>query len=90
MADKVILARRTFGALEYPKGSPSRMLLNENALTSEYYTSHKWIVLEPFLMSDGTPHPTQKNFASTFKIKKDAIAYLEKKHITDYVEVKHA
>lgn len=38
--------RRTFGASRYPKGSPERARLNERALTSEYYPSKRYLVVD--------------------------------------------
>ena len=36
------VVRRTFEAAKYPKGSRERELLNQDWLTSEYMTSHKY------------------------------------------------
>lgn len=38
------IKKRTFEALNYPKGSDQRNKLNENVLTSEYYKSLKFAV----------------------------------------------
>lgn len=38
--------KRTFEAEKYPKGSPERAKLNEKALTSEYYHSMKYIIID--------------------------------------------
>ena len=37
--------RRTFAASQFPKGSPIRSMLNKDTLTSEYYTSMKWLAV---------------------------------------------
>jgi hypothetical protein len=54
-----IVKRRTFEARKYPKGSPERIKLNENPLTSEYMTSYKYLLIG-------------KNFTKSFVIKKEA------------------
>jgi hypothetical protein len=38
--------KRTFEAEKYPKGSPERVRLNMKALTSEYYHSMKYIIVD--------------------------------------------
>lgn len=38
-----MLTKRTFEALQYPKGSIARQNLNQRAETSEYMTSYKWV-----------------------------------------------
>ncbi len=38
------IKRRTFRALDYPKGSKERIKLNEEILTSEYLTDYKYII----------------------------------------------
>lgn len=72
------LGQRSFAARKYPKGSPQRQTLNENPKTSEYYTSEKWYVEEDNFMSDGTIHPNQPKFYTTFKTRKLAIEYFLK------------
>lgn len=42
---KYEIARRTFEAKKYPKGSATRANLNKNPLTSEYMVSEKFYVL---------------------------------------------
>ena len=42
----MMAARRTFEALKYPKGSPERAALNLSALTSEYMSSYRYMVLD--------------------------------------------
>lgn len=67
--------KRTFEALKHPKGSTERAKFNDDALTSEYYTSHKYLSLRPFYMSDGSLHP-QTYIKTTHKNKQDASDYL--------------
>ena len=42
---EVIIKRRTFLAKKHPKGSELRKELNEDALTSEYMVSYRYILL---------------------------------------------
>ncbi len=52
------IIKRTFEALNYPEGSEERKQLNRSGLTSQYFTSYKWIIRRPFYMSDGKSlHP---------------------------------
>jgi hypothetical protein len=44
------VVRRTFEAAKFPKGSPERVALNGDWLTSEYMPSYKYGLLE----DDGT------------------------------------
>ena len=67
--------RRTFAAAKHPAGSDQRARLNRDTLTSEFYTSHRYMTREPFTMSDGTPHPSQDNLCRTFKTKGEADKY---------------
>ena len=67
--------RRTFAAAKRPPGSEARARLNRDTLTSEYYTSHRYMTRQPFTMDDGTPHPTQHCLCRTFKTKVKADAY---------------
>jgi hypothetical protein len=39
---KYVIKKRTFEAKKYPVGSPERMKLNEDSVTSEYMPSHKY------------------------------------------------
>jgi hypothetical protein len=39
------IKRRTFEALNHPKGSPERNRLNESVLTSEYMPSYKYVLI---------------------------------------------
>jgi hypothetical protein len=71
------ILKRTFEALKYGQGTPKRMELNKDALTSEYFPSSKWLLRVPFIMSDGTPHPTQKYLDYEFRTKKEAKEYAE-------------
>lgn len=70
---KYEILKRTFKALNYPRGSIERKNLNTDVLTSEYYTTNKWLLRVPFIMSDDTPHPTQKYLDYDFKTKKEAM-----------------
>jgi len=70
--------RRTFAAAKFPLGSKDRAALNRDTLTSEYYTSHRYMTREPFLMDDGTPHSTQPHLCRTFKTKTEADEYARK------------
>ena len=67
--------RRTFSASKHPPGSEERARLNRDTLTSEYYTSHRYMTRQPFTMDDGAPHPTQRYLCRTFKTKAEADAY---------------
>ena len=57
------LHKRTFKALNYPKGSTERAELNRDTATSEYMKSYKWNV-------------NGENFCRTFKTKKEAVRFL--------------
>ncbi len=67
--------RRTFAAAKHQPGSEKRAALNRDTLTSEYYTSHRYMTRQPITMDDGTPHPTQPFLCRTFKAKAEADAY---------------
>lgn len=69
-----IVLRRTFEARQYPKDSPERARLNLEALTSEYMPSYRYLVRRPFLMSDGSTHPTQPFIENAFRTKAEAEA----------------
>jgi hypothetical protein len=69
----VEILRRTFEAAKHPKGSAERQRLNWDAITSEYMTSHRYAIRHPFLMSDGTQHPTQPYLVTTHRTKAEAI-----------------
>lgn len=71
----VEVLRRTFDAKNHPESSPERERLNRDPLTSEYMPSLRYLVRWPFLMNDGTPHPTQKHLSRGFKGKAEAIIY---------------
>lgn len=58
--------RRTFEASKFHKGSTERAKLNEDVLTSEYMTSHKYLLRVPF-----NP-PAQPFFNETFRTKREA------------------
>ncbi len=64
--------RRTFEAAKHPAGSPERARLNLSALTSEYMTGTPYLARYPFVMSDGTPHPTQSHISREFRTRKAA------------------
>jgi hypothetical protein len=74
MAPQVQILRRTLEANRYPKGSPERARLNEDALTSEYYPSHKYLLRVQALMNDGTPNPAQKWHDYSYPTKREAQA----------------
>ncbi len=38
--------RRTFQAAKFPPGSPGRVRLNESGVTSEYMTTHRYVVVD--------------------------------------------
>lgn len=67
------ILRRTFKAEKYPKGSEERRRLNCDPITSQYMPSHRYALRQPFLMSDGTPHPMQQYLVDTFRTKAEAI-----------------
>jgi hypothetical protein len=70
------LLKRTFTARNHPKDSAERKTLNEDVLTSEYMPSYKFLVREPFLMSDGSANPRQPFVNRPFTTKAEAVAYL--------------
>ena len=43
--------RRTFAAAKHPAGSEERAALNRDTLTSEYFSSHRYMTREPFTIS---------------------------------------
>ena len=72
--DKTVV-RRTFAALEQPRGSAERNRLNADPVTSEYLPGTRWLVLWPALMSDGRPNPAQEFHSKEFRTKREAEAY---------------
>lgn len=78
------ILRRTFEARNHPEGSPERARLNCDVLTSEYMTGQRYLFRKPFLMSDGTPHPTQKFNDKTFTTKRQATAEAECSYCVEY------
>jgi len=69
------ILRRTFEAANHPAGSDERSRLNRDTLTSEYYPSRRYMTREPFLMSDGSSHSSQRHLCRTFKSKLEAERY---------------
>lgn len=67
--------RRTFEAAKHPPGSPERVQLNLDPLTSEYMPSYRYLIREPARMSDGTPNPAQAFHNRTFRTKTEGQAY---------------
>ena len=67
--------RRTFAAAKRPPGSEARARLNRDTLTSEYYTSHRYMTRQPFTIDEGTPRPAQHCLCRTFKTEGDADKY---------------
>ena len=67
--------RRTFAAANHPPDSQERARLNRDTLTSEYYTSHRYMTRRPLTMDDGAPHPSQHCLCRTFTTKAEAEAY---------------
>ena len=67
---KAELLRRTFAAKQHPIGSAERAAMNSDVLTSEYYPSQRYLLRRPFIMTDGTPHPTQPFIDRTFRSNK--------------------
>jgi len=66
------LKKRTFEALNYPKGSKEREALNFNSLTSEYITSYKYLLFwEALYLGNWVKHET------SFRTKKEALGYFE-------------
>lgn len=76
---KTEILKRTFEALEYPKGSAERAKLNENSLTSEYMTSHKY---EAKIHYPETETHTEVTFSQSFRTKSEAQDYVESKKST--------
>lgn len=75
--EDIKVIRRTFEAAKHPKGSEERARLNMNAETSEYMPSMRYMVRWPFLMNDGTPHPTQPFQHGSYRTKKEAEIWAE-------------
>ena len=50
--------------------------MNKDALTSEYYPSHKYLLHIQAVMNDGTPNPVQKWHDYTYRTKREARAEL--------------
>jgi hypothetical protein len=73
--DDVFLLRRTFQAAQHPKDSDIRKALNEDALTSEYMPSYKYMVRRPARMTDGSPNPAQVWYDMEFVSKAEAWNY---------------
>jgi hypothetical protein len=69
-----LIHKRTFEAIMHPRGSEARKKLNEDVLTSEYFTGSPWLLRRPALMSDGSPNPSQKWHDSVFRTKREAEA----------------
>ena len=67
------LLRRTFNAAKHPPGSDERKILNADPVTSEYMTSHKFMVRREAIMSDGRQNPAQLYHDKTFVTLKEAI-----------------
>lgn len=67
--------KRTFEASEHPADSVARLIANRDVLTSQYMTSHRYMVRWLAFMTDGTPSTAQKYFTSTFRTKGEAEAY---------------
>jgi hypothetical protein len=65
---------RTFEAAKQTAGSPERAALNCDPLTSEWMPSYRFLIREPFLMSNGSTHPTQPFTSRCFRTKSDAAA----------------
>jgi hypothetical protein len=61
--------KRTFKALEFPKGTPERVRLNADAFTSEYLTGEPWVVEEHY--TDG------RKVSHTFRTKTAARMWLD-------------
>ena len=57
---EVQILHRTFEANQFPKGSPERARLNEDAPTGEYDPSHKYLLRIQAFMEDGKLNPRQK------------------------------
>jgi hypothetical protein len=64
-----LVQRRTFEALKWAKGSPMRIALNKNALTSEYLPSYKYLYS---VFDDG-----HKISSESFRTKAEAMAAKE-------------
>jgi hypothetical protein len=63
----MIVIRRTFDALKFPKGSAERDRLNLDWRTSEYMPSHRYGIVE----NDGAKTPF------TFRKKAEALLYIQ-------------
>jgi hypothetical protein len=60
------VARRTFEALQFPKGSPDRTRLNADVLTSEYMPSHKYMLVTDEGKSTPFTHFRTKQMAEIY------------------------
>ena len=63
------IIRRTFKALDYPKGTKERIELNKDIKTSEYLPSYKYMAI----VEKGA-----EVFESSFVTKKEALAFVNK------------
>ncbi len=66
------ILRRTFAASK-TSDPAERASLNLDALTSQYYTSHRYLVRVPF-----PNHPTQKYTSHTFRTRAEAQAFIDR------------
>lgn len=64
--------RRTFEAAKHPKGSEERARLNEDARTSEYMTSYRYMTVEDRPETATTIAYTDRR---SWRTKRDAEAY---------------
>ena len=77
MQKKFEINKRTFEALNHPKNSEQRILLNQHSKTSEYMPSYKWNVC--CFYDDGRLLSSR-----SFKTKKEAIS-----NIKDWIRYVH-
>lgn len=66
------VARRTFEAKKFPKGSHERARLNLDALTSEYMPSYRYVGY------DGTSQPSGRPNQQSFRTRGEADAWIER------------
>lgn len=68
--------KRTFEAANFPVGSERRKKLNEKTLTSEYYTSKKYLAV---VERSETKTHLSYTMEKCFRTQKEAVEYVEEK-----------
>jgi len=61
------IKRRTFEAKKFPKGSPMRMMLNRDPITSEYLPSQRYIVVNGSIKRSFTTKKEAEQYVETIE-----------------------